>query len=254
MSLEKDNSPVSEASNLQRADLRWGGVVFALVFPTIITCGYFVLAGRYSTGAQQFTYLVVKGIQFAFPILWVWFVLREPLRTGRASAQGLLLGAAFSVVVVAAGWLMFDHVLRDADAFSGAAKLIHEKIGGFGIDSVWKYAVLAGFYSLFHSLLEEYYWRWFAFRQLRRLVPIWPAVIVSALAFMGHHVVVLSEFFKETPWLVWLFSFAVAMGGAFWAWLYERTGSLFGPWLSHLLIDAGVFWIGYDLVRGAMAS
>jgi len=147
---------------------------------------------------------------------------------------------------------LFDRVLRDAAAFSGAAALIHEKIGGFGIDSACKYAVLAGFYSLFHSLLEEYYWRWFVFRQLRRLVPLWPAVLISALGFMGHHVVVLGEFFRETPWLAWLFALAVAVGGVFWAWLYERTGSLFGPWLSHLLIDAGIFWIGYDLVRGAM--
>ena len=42
---------------------------------------------------------------------------------------------------------------------------------------------------------------------------------------------------------------AVAIGGAFWAWLYNRTNSLLAPWVSHALIDAGIFWIGYDLVR-----
>ena len=47
----------------------------------------------------------------------------------------------------------------------------------------------------------------------------------------------------------WLFSVCVAVGGAMWAWLYERTGSLLGPWLSHLLVDAAIFAIGYDLVR-----
>ncbi|MCI0332842.1 MAG: CPBP family intramembrane metalloprotease [Planctomycetes bacterium] len=233
--------------------LLWGGVLFALVYPTIITWGYFVLAGRYATGTQQVIYLVVKGIQFAFPLLWVWLVLRQPLRTGRATAQGLLLGATFSIAVVGAGWLLFDRLLRDMAVFPNASALIHDKIGSFGIDSVWKYAVLAGFYSLFHSLLEEYYWRWFVFRQLRQLVPLWPAIVVSALGFMGHHVIVLNEFFKEAPWLAWLLSSAVAMGGMFWAWLYERTGSLFGPWLSHLLIDAGVFWVGYDLLRESIA-
>ena len=36
------------------------------------------------------------------------------------------------------------------------------------------------------------------------------------------------------------------------AWLYRRSGSLVGPWLSHLLVDAGIMVIGYDLlfVRG----
>jgi membrane protease YdiL (CAAX protease family) len=234
--------------------LRWAGVLFALVFPTIITWGYFVLAGRYSTGAQQATYLVVKAIQFAFPLVWVSFVLREPRRTGRPTARGLVLGAVFSVFVVGAGWLLFDRVLRQADAFTEAAALIHLKIGGFGIDSTAKYLVLAAFYSLFHSLLEEYYWRWFVFRELRRLVPLWRAVLVSALGFMAHHVIVLGEFFQEALWLACLFASAVAVGGAFWAWLYERTGSLFGPWLSHLLIDAGIFCVGYDLVRGAMSG
>ena len=87
------------------------------------------------------------------------------------------------------------------------------------------------------------------FRQLRRLTPATVAILVSALGFMCHHVIVLNVFFKEAPALVWLLSAAVALGGVFWAWLYERTGSLLGPWLSHLLVDAGIFWIGYDLLR-----
>jgi membrane protease YdiL (CAAX protease family) len=229
------------------------GVLFALIYPSIITWGYFDFSERFSIGVQQTIYLVVKIIQFAFPAVWVWLVLREPLRTGKPSAAGLLLGAAFSIVVVAAGWLLFDFALRKLPAFATATTLIDEKIGSFGIESVWQYVLLAAFYSLFHSLLEEYYWRWFVFRQLRRLVALWPAIVISALGFMAHHVIVLREFFAEAPWLAALLSAAVALGGAFWAWLYERTNSLFGPWLSHLLIDAGIFWIGYDLVRDTMA-
>ena len=41
---------------------------------------------------------------------------------------------------------------------------------------------------------------------------------------------------------------AVAVGGAFWAWLYQRSGSLAGPWLSHLVADAGIFFVGYQLI------
>jgi membrane protease YdiL (CAAX protease family) len=184
----------------------------------------------------------------------VWLVLREPLRTGRATAEGLLLGAAFGLCVVAAGWFCFDLVLRDLAAFTNAKALILDKIGGFGIDSIWKYVLLAAFYSLFHSLLEEYYWRWFVFRQLRLLVPLWPAILVSSLGFMGHHVIVLNEFFKQAPGLAWALSVAVAAGGGFWAWLYNRSQSIFGPWLSHMIIDAGIFWIGYDLVRRGIES
>jgi membrane protease YdiL (CAAX protease family) len=44
------------------------------------------------------------------------------------------------------------------------------------------------------------------------------------------------------------FSLSVAGGGVVWAWLYERTGSIYPAWVSHLLVDAGLFVIGYDLV------
>ena len=46
-----------------------------------------------------------------------------------------------------------------------------------------------------------------------------------------------------------LFSVAVAVGGVVWAWIYQRSGSLYGPWMSHLLIDAAIFLIGYDLAH-----
>jgi membrane protease YdiL (CAAX protease family) len=237
-----------------KTTLRWFGVIFALVFPSFITWAYFVFAARYSGGVQQATYLIVKIIQFAFPLVWVWAVLREPLRTRPPSPRGLVLGAAFGAAVVGAGWLVFELALRETQVFTIAAEKIHAKITQFGINSVWKYAILGVFYSLLHSLLEEYYWRWFAFGQLRKLVPLWPAILVSAIAFAGHHVIVLSEFFREAPWLAWLFAAAVAVGGVFWAWLYERTGSLYSTWLSHLVIDAGIFWIGYELVRHAMSG
>ena len=47
--------------------LRIGGLIFAMLFPTVITWGYFVLAGRYSTGTQQTVYLTVKIIQIRVP-------------------------------------------------------------------------------------------------------------------------------------------------------------------------------------------
>jgi membrane protease YdiL (CAAX protease family) len=74
------------------------------------------------------------------------------------------------------------------------------------------------------------------------------AIGVSSLGFMAHHVCIVSVFFGWfSPTSIGL-SLAVAAGGAIWAWLYHRTGSLWGPWISHALVDAGIFVIGYDLV------
>ena len=46
-----------------------------------------------------------------------------------------------------------------------------------------------------------------------------------------------------------LLALAVAAGGALWAWLYHRSGALYGPWLSHACADAGLMAIGYVLWR-----
>jgi membrane protease YdiL (CAAX protease family) len=232
--------------------LRWAGLVFAIAFPTLITWGYFVFADRYSRGTQQTVYLIAKVIQFAFPAVWTWLALREPLRTSRPTVSGVLMGLAFGVAVAGAGTAIFRFALIDLPIFTSAAELVQQKVKAFGIDSAGKYFVLASFYSLFHSGLEEYYWRWFVFRQLERVMSLWPAVILSGLAFTLHHIVVLSVYFKGDVWLIALLAGATAIGGFFWAWLYHRSDSIFDTWPSHLLIDVGVFFgVGYELVRHA---
>jgi membrane protease YdiL (CAAX protease family) len=236
-------------NDLDRRPTRWVGAAFGLGFPTALTLVYFVWAGRFSPGVQQWTYAVAKSLQFIFPLVWVWAVLRQSIRPQRPTRDGLVLGLAFGLATLVAAWLVYRQWLSGTPAFSAAAAKIFEKIMGFGVNSLWKYAALALFYSAFHSLLEEYYWRWFVFGQLRHLTRAWPAILTSAAGFTAHHVVVLATFFGWSSPAVPLLSLAVGVGGVFWAWLYDRSGSLYGPWFSHLLVDAAIFLVGYDLLR-----
>ena len=83
-------------------------------------------------------------------------------------------------------------------------------------------------------------------------MPVVAAAVVSSVAFMAHHVILLGFYFGwTTPW-TYLFSVAVAIGGLVWAWLYQRSGSIVAAWLSHLVVDAGIFLVGYDVVRGLL--
>jgi membrane protease YdiL (CAAX protease family) len=242
--------PASEPANRR---LAWAGVLFALVFPTVLTWAYFIQAAEAGEGVQRAVMGTLKLIQFAFPLVWVLWVLRERIDWQRFTTRGVALGVTFGLVVTLTGWCVFHFALAPLSAFQTAIEPMREKVAGFGIDSAAKYAALGVFYSLCHSFLEEYYWRWFVFAQLRRLTPLAPAIAISSLGFASHHVLVLAHYFGWTSPLTWLFSAAVAIGGAFWAWLYSRTGSLLGPWLSHLVIDAGIFLIGFQLVRASLA-
>jgi membrane protease YdiL (CAAX protease family) len=77
-------------------------------------------------------------------------------------------------------------------------------------------------------------------------------VVVSSLGFMAHHIILLGTYWGWSSSLTWILSLAVAMGGAVWAWMYERFESVIPVWISHLLVDAGVFLIGYGLVRESL--
>jgi membrane protease YdiL (CAAX protease family) len=230
-----------------RRDL--AAVIVALALPSAITWVYFFGVEGAPAGTQLLVFNAVKILQFAFPLVWVLAVQRERVGAPRARREGVAVGLAFGAIVAIAIFALYAGVLKSADAFVGAAAEIRDKVAGFGIVRTWQYAALGLFYSLFHSLLEEYYWRWFVFGQLRRSTALRTAIGVSALGFMAHHVLVLGKFFGFGHPATYLLASCVAVGGAAWAWLYDRSGSLIGPWVSHLLVDAAIFAVGYDLVR-----
>ncbi len=262
-------------------------VALAMVFPTVLTLAYFVLLAGFPAGLQQGVYLAGKIVQFAFPALTVgvWLVrrpagrtppaaahsrrglrdvLRRQLQRGRLrlaqwlrprsrwfrrNAQFLVLGLGFGLLVLAVMFGLYEALWKTGELFAGAAQEIRGKLVDLGIDRLWTYAAVGIFYAVCHSGLEEYYWRWFVFGQLRHRLRPASATAISSLAFMAHHVILLATYFGwSSPW-TYAFSLAVAVGGAVWAWLYERSGSLAGPWLSHLVVDAAIFLVGYDVAR-----
>jgi membrane protease YdiL (CAAX protease family) len=229
-------------------------ILFALVLPSAITWIYFFRAESAAASTQLAIFNVVKVIQFAFPLIWVLAVQKGRATLRPPHRNGVAAGLAFGFLASAAMACLYLGMLRGSELLNAASGEIVAKVRGWGIDSVWKYAALGLFYSLIHSLLEEYYWRWFVFGQLRRFLNLGPAIVISAVGFMAHHVLVLGKFFGFANPATWLFSGCVAVGGAVWAWLYDRSGSLLGPWLSHLLVDAAIFAIGYDLVRGLFTA
>ncbi len=239
------NEPSMEAARTRGL----AAVVVALVLPSLVTWVYFVWLKSSAAAIQQTAYSAGKAIQFLLPVVWVFAVERRRWEWRGPSTTGLPLSIGFGVAVVAAMMALYHGYLSPAGFFDAPGNVVRDKVAGFGVDTPAKYAAMGLFYSLCHSFLEEYYWRWFVFGQLQRMAPRAWAIGVSSLGFMAHHVIVLALFFGWFSFLTWLFSISVAVGGVVWAWLYQRTGSLYSPWFSHLLVDAGIFLIGFDLVR-----
>ena len=252
---------------LSRADE--AAVAVALVFPTLVTWFYFLAMNGMPAAWQQAAAGLGKTIQFAFPLFWVLAIQRRRRLPQAAARQvgrptpsaalvgarhlpatrGLVLGAAFGLLVFAVALAVYGGWVKPSGCLDEVGRRMAEKVAGFGVHSWLQFAAMGVFYALLHSLFEEYYWRWFVFGQLRQWIPVGAAVAVSSLAFTVHHVLVLGFYFGGLGWPAVILSLAVAVGGAFWAWLYQKSGSLYGPWLSHALVNAALFLIGYDLIR-----
>ncbi len=226
--------------------VHWAALLAAMMFPTLTTVAYFVFLS--GSPAMQTVYGGSKIVQFAFPILWVWAVQRRKIRLTRPDARSLIWGFAFGAAAMAAGFAAYYGYFKTSPALADAPRLIGAKVHDMGLTRPALFIAFAAFLSVPHSLLEEYYWRWFCFGQMRRVTPVSVAIVVSSLAFMSHHVIVIHAFLPSSWAATWLFSLCVAFGGGIWAWLYNRYGSLWGSWLSHFMIDCGVMYIGYDLV------
>jgi membrane protease YdiL (CAAX protease family) len=159
----------------------------------------------------------------------------------RAIPLGLATGAAIGGV----GLILFfwtpvgDYVRAHSDAIVG--KVAELKLFD-------RFVLFATVISLIHSLVEEYYWRWFVFgRMVKVLRPGW-AYFLGGAAFASFHYVVLSRYFPLVGTAA--FGTLVGIGGAIWCWMYRYQKSLVGCWLSHVVVDAAIFFIGYRLVFG----
>jgi membrane protease YdiL (CAAX protease family) len=231
----------------------WAVLGVALAFPTLLTWAYFVLLADTPPLVQQAVYGAGKCLQFALPVLWVWLVLRTKSRWAWGSGKSAWIGIAFGAAVLAGMFLLYHVELIPAGQLQMLGDQARTKVQDLGLDSLGKYAATGLFYALAHSFLEEYYWRWFVFGQLRRRMGFAPAMAFSSLGFMAHHVVLLGTYFGFDSPFAYVFSLAVAVGGAVWAWLYESSRSLIGPWLSHMIVDAAIFVVGYDLVKDCLS-
>jgi uncharacterized protein len=237
--------------NSPRSSADAAAVLAAMVYPAAFTWLYFVALQGKPSLVQQSIYVAGKTIQFAFPALWVAVMLRGRPRWQRPSGSGVTGGLAFGAAVSAAMLLGYFAWLKPAGLLDALGDKIADKVTGFGVSGPAGFVALGAFYAVGHSFLEEYYWRWFVFGRLRPWLPPGWAVVVASLAFTAHHVIVLSVYFGWSP-MTAMFSIAVAIGGAAWCWMYHRSGSLTGIWLSHMLVDAAIFVVGYDLASHAV--
>jgi membrane protease YdiL (CAAX protease family) len=226
-----------------------------MAFPSLMSwLEFWVLPGGQADHSSGLAILFGLGkiVQFTFPLLYVHWSAPGELQLSRPRRGGIGLGVGLGLVIGLGICGLYFLALRDAPIFGATPAKLAALLANMHSNTPAVFFAMAVFISVLHSFLEEYYWRWFVFGRLQRHLPLASALVISSLAFMAHHVLVLAYYFPDHFWLAVVpFSLCVAVGGGLWAWLYHRYGSLYPPWVSHLCADAAIMVVGYDMVSNS---
>jgi membrane protease YdiL (CAAX protease family) len=226
-------------------------LAIALSLQTIAAISYY--SGIFAPAINQALYTATKIGLLVIPLIFWWAFMRQQpdpflrfrllpaTQRMRTALQGVGIGLIAAIII-------FIAYLFSADYLTSLAPQLQEKAAQLGLNTLPKFIVFSLFLSLIHSLLEEYYWRWFAFAALHRITPTKIAHTVAAMAFAAHHFVILYFMFSVPVMLI--FGLPIIAMAVFWSYSFEKTGNLLIAWISHIIIDLIIMAIGGSLIFG----
>ncbi|NOX98519.1 MAG: hypothetical protein GXP30_02115, partial [Verrucomicrobia bacterium] len=156
----------------------WAAVLPALVVPLLASLIYFVFFPGTWFGKACFG--LVKIHLVFWPVIATIFILRESMRRPAPSWKirfhTLIPGVLIGVTVVAAMFVLMLTPIGDIVRSSGGR--IREKVDDLGV--LEHYVSFSIFISVMNSFIEEYYWRWFAYGNIRKAMPlVWAHVLTA---------------------------------------------------------------------------
>jgi len=108
------------------------------------------------------------------------------------------------------------------------------------------FVLLALYVSFVNSLLEEFFFRGFAFIELRRLSTKRFAMIFSASIFAVYHLSIIANWFS--PLLFALVMISLFVGGLVFNQLNEHTGNIVASWMVHMFANFAINIVGFLLL------
>ncbi|NLT58250.1 MAG: CPBP family intramembrane metalloprotease [Clostridiales bacterium] len=97
--------------------------------------------------------------------------------------------------------------------------------------------------SFVNSLLEEIFFRGYAFLALRESVPEVYAGLLSAIAFSLYHFAAMAGWFS--PWLFLLLLIGLFVSGLLFNWMDAKPGNIYNSWLVHMFANFAINTIGF---------
>ena len=213
----------------------------AIMIAAAICCG--VMA--YVDGVLQPGYAAKSGIKimmFALVPAVMTFaskmVSAKEIFRFRKRGFGAALGLGIGIyALILGGWA----IVRNWVDFSGIADSLTSTAGV----TKENFLYVSLYISFVNSLLEEFFFRGFVYRNLAERTRF--AYIFSAAAFSLYHVAMMIGWFH--PALLVLVLAGLFLGGLIFNWLNEKLGCIYASWLTHMFANFAINTIGFILLN-----
>ena len=133
----------------------WQAVLPAMIIPFIGALFYFVILGPHP--AAKIVYTGIKGFTLFWPLIACYGLLGYPLKRPifKLQIRDLFRGTGAGLLVL--GIMIVSMQTEIGEMIRGGTLAIKNKTADLGIlHCYWRFGI---FLAVFHSLLEEYYWR-----------------------------------------------------------------------------------------------
>lgn len=154
----------------------------------------------------------------------------------RGLFSALFLGVAVYAVILGGYFL-----LRDVFDFSNITASLTT---GIGVNK-GNFVYVALYISFVNSLLEEFFFRGFAFLGLKSIAGSRFAHLLSAGVFTVYHVAMMLGWFS--PWVFILAMAGLFAGGLIFNWLNAKWNSVYPSWLVHMFANFAINTVGFIL-------
>lgn len=148
----------------------------------------------------------------------------------------LVLGVSVFTVILAGYFL-----LKDVFDFSKITGALTKNIGVTGKNFIF----VSLYISFVNSLLEEFFFRGFAFLTLKRITSRRFAYLFSASVFAIYHVAMMIGWFDFYVFLIILAG--LFAGGLVFNFLNEKSATVYPSWLTHMFANFAINTVGFIL-------
>ncbi len=214
---------------------------FLMVSLTVIFCIFMAVIDGILK-ADYFIKSVIKIVLFAvLPAVYSFYdkdiKIKEifiPSKKGIAPAFFLCI---LVYAVILGGYLL----LKDVFDFSAVTGTLSNNIGVTGQNFIF----VSIYISFVNSLLEEFFFRGFAFITLKKITSRKFAYIFSAAVFAIYHVAMMIGWFGAGVFLIVVAG--LFAGGLIFNYLNEKSETIYPSWLVHMFANFAINTVGFML-------